>query len=196
MESFYIFATMNWLDIAICILLLIGLWKGYLNGFFVELTSMIALIAAIYGSIYFSNYAGDWLRLQFDWEETYITIASFVVTFVVIIFVITYVGKLITKIIKTVQLSFINKLAGAVFGMVKMGFLASVILMFINTASGEFNLIPKDIKDNSLIYEHVEPVAPVLLPKILEEADRMDRRLRGDEEQVPAKPADSLSRQE
>lgn len=187
---------MNWLDIAICILLLIGLWKGYLNGFFVELTSMIALIAAIYGSIYFSNYAGDWLRLQFDWEETYITIASFVVTFVVIIFVITYVGKLITKIIKTVQLSFINKLAGAVFGMVKMGFLASVILMFINTASGEFNLIPKDIKDNSLIYEHVEPVAPVLLPKILEEADRMDRRLRGDEEQVPAKPADSLSRQE
>jgi membrane protein required for colicin V production len=119
-----------------------------------------------------------------------------VVTFVVIIFVITYVGKLITKIIKTVQLSFINKLAGAVFGMVKMGFLASVILMFINTASGEFNLIPKDIKDNSLIYEHVEPVAPVLLPKILEEADRMDRRLRGDEEQVPAKPADSLSRQE
>ncbi|MGB5980772.1 MAG: CvpA family protein [Nonlabens sp.] len=172
---------MNWLDIIICIFLLIGLWKGYLNGFFVELTSLIALIAAIYGSIYFSNYAGDWLREQFDWEETYIAIASFVITFVVIIFIITYIGKLITKVVKTVQLSFINKLAGAAFGLAKMGFLASVILMFINSASGEFNLIDKKIKEDSLIYAHIEPLAPFLLPKILEEADRVDRRLRGDD---------------
>lgn len=174
---------MNWLDIVICILLLIGLWKGYLNGFFIELTSLIALIAAIYGSIYFSNYAGDWLRDQFDWEETYIAIASFVITFVAIIFIITYIGKLITKVVKTVQLSFLNKLAGAAFGLVKMGFLASVILMFINSASGEFNLIDKNIKEESLIYAHIEPLAPFLLPKILEEADRVDRNLRGDDEE-------------
>jgi membrane protein required for colicin V production len=172
---------MNWLDIIICIVLLIGLYKGYLNGFFVELTSLIALIAAIYGSIYFSNYAGDWLREKVEWEDMYITIASFIVTFLVIIFVITYVGKLITKVIKTVNLSFINKIAGAAFGLVKMGFLASVILMFINTASGEFHLIGKDIKEDSIVYEHVEPLAPFLLPKILEEADRVDRRLRGDD---------------
>lgn len=172
---------MNWLDIIICIVLLIGLYKGYLNGFFVELTSLIALVAAIYGSIYFSNYAGDWLREQVQWDDVYITIASFIVTFLVIIFVITYVGKLITKVIKTVNLSFINKLAGAAFGLVKMGFLASVILMFINSASGEFHIIGKDIKEKSIVYEHVEPLAPFLLPKILEEADRVDRQLRGED---------------
>ncbi len=178
---------MNWLDIAICILLLIGFWKGYLNGFFVELTSLIALVAAIYGSIYFSNYAGDWLREQFNWDEAYITIASFIITFVVIIFVITYVGKLITKVVKTVQLSFINKLAGAAFGMAKLGFVSSVLLMFINSAGGEFDLVPREIKENSIIYPHIEPLAPLLLPKILEEADRMDRRLRGDDERLPEK---------
>lgn len=172
---------MNWLDIAICILLLIGLWKGYLNGFFVELTSIIALVAAVYGSLYFSNYAGDWLRQQFDWEETYIAIASFVITFIVIIFVITYVGKLITKVIKTVQLSFLNKMAGGAFGVLKMAFLASVILMFINSASGEFHIIEKEIKEDSLIYSHIEPMAPFLLPKILEEAEDIDRRLRNEQ---------------
>lgn len=172
---------MNWLDIIICIVLLIGLYKGYLNGFFIELTSLIALIAAIYGSIYFSNFAGDWLREQVKWDDVYITVASFIVTFLVIIFVITYVGKLITKVIKTVNLSFINKIAGAAFGLVKMGFLASVILMFINTASGEFHIIGKDIKEDSIVYEHVAPFAPFFLPKILEEADRVDRQLRGDD---------------
>lgn len=182
---------MNWLDIIICIVLLIGLYKGYLNGFFVELTSLIALIAAIYGAIYFSNFAGDWLREQVQWDDVYITIASFIITFLVIIFVITYVGKLITKVVKTVQLSFINKLAGAAFGLVKMAFLASVILMFVNSASGEFDIISTETKDNSIVFEHIEPLAPFLLPKILEEADRVDRRLRGDD-RVDQEPQDEL----
>lgn len=172
---------MNWLDIIICIVLLIGLYKGYLNGFFIELTSLIALIAAIYGAIYFSNFAGDWLREQVKWDDVYITVASFIVTFLVIIFVITYVGKLFTKVVKTVQLSFVNKLAGAAFGLVKMGFLASVILMFINSASGEFDIISTETKESSIVFEHIESLAPTLLPKILEEADRVDRRLRGDD---------------
>jgi membrane protein required for colicin V production len=187
---------MNWLDIIICIILLIGLYKGYLNGFFIELTSLIALIAAIYGSIYFSNYAGDWLRDQVDWEEAYITLASFVITFIVIIFVITYVGKLLTKVIKTVNLSFLNKLAGAAFGFVKLGFLASVILMFINSASGEYSIIDQQTREDSLVYEHIEPLAPFLLPKILEEADRVDRSLRGDDidasDDVEEQPQDSV----
>ncbi|GAK74863.1 MULTISPECIES: CvpA family protein [Nonlabens] len=183
---------MNWLDIVICIVLLIGLWKGYLNGFFVELTSLLALIAAIYGSIYFSNYAGDWLRKQFEWEETYITIASFIITFVVIIFVISYVGKLITKLMKTAKLGFLNKLAGGAFGLIKMAFLASVILMFIKTASGEFNLLGDQTTEDSLVYEHIEPLAPFLLPKILAEADRVDRRIRGDRDENET-PIDSTN---
>lgn len=177
-----IFTLMNWLDIVICIALLIGLWKGYLNGFFVELTSLLALVAAIYGAIYFSNFAGDWLREQFQWDEIYITVASFIVTFIAIIFVISYVGKLITKMLKSAQLGTLNKIAGAAFGLAKMAFLASVVLMFVKTASGEFNLLGDKTTDESIVYEHIEPLAPYLLPKILEEADRVDQRLRGDQD--------------
>ena len=42
-------------------------------------------------------------------------------------------------------------------------------------------MIGKDVKEDSIVYEHVEPLAPFLLPKILEEADRVDRKLRGDD---------------
>jgi membrane protein required for colicin V production len=175
---------MNWLDIALLILLLIGFWKGYLNGFFVELTSLVALVAAIYGSIHFSNYASDWLMSHTEWEESTIVIASFVITFIVIILVITYAGKLVTKLVNTVQLSFLNKIAGAVFGLLKLAFLASVILMFINSAAGEIDIVDREIKDESLLYPHIEPVAPYLLPKILEEADNLDRQIRGEENET------------
>jgi len=172
---------MNWLDIVLLIFLLVGFWKGYLNGFFVELTSLIALVAAIYGSIHFSNYAGDWLMSNTEWEDGTITIASFVITFVVIILVVTYAGKLVTKLVKTVQLSFLNKIAGGAFGLVKLAFIASVILMFVNSAAGEIDIIDRDVKEESPVYPYVEPVAPYLLPKILEEADNLDRKIRGEE---------------
>ena len=175
-------STMNWLDIVLLLLLLIGFWKGFLNGFFVELTSLIALVAAIYGSIHFSNYVGDWLMGNTDWEESTITIASFVITFIIIILVVTYAGKLVTKIVKTVQLSFLNKIAGGAFGLVKLAFISSVILMFVNSAAGEVDIIDQEIKNSSLLYPYVQPVAPYLLPKILEEADNLDRRIRGVEE--------------
>jgi membrane protein required for colicin V production len=177
-------SDMNWLDIALLILLLIGFWKGFLNGFFVELTSLIALVAAIYGSIHFSNYAGDWFMSHTEWEDSTITIASFVITFIVIILVVTYAGRLVTKLVKTVQLSFLNKIAGGVFGFLKLAFIASVILMFINSAAGEIEVVDREIKDESILYPHVEPVAPYLLPKILEEADNLDRRIRGEKNET------------
>lgn len=168
---------MNWLDIALLILLLIGVWKGFLNGFFVELASLIALIAAIYGSIYFSNYAGDYLRDQLDWDETYITIASFIITFLVIIFTISLLGKLLTKIINTARLGLINKLAGAIFGLLKISFIVSVLLMFVDTASPEIDVLG-DTREESIVYPYLAPVAPAILPTLLEEAERIDRELR------------------
>ncbi len=184
---------MNWLDIALLILLLIGFWKGFLNGFFVELTSLVALVAAIYGSIHFSNYAGDWLMSNTDWEDSTITIVSFIVTFIVIILVITYAGKLVTKIVNTVQLSFLNKIAGGAFGLIKLAFIGSVLLMFINSAAGELTLIDKEITTSSLVYPYIEPVAPYLLPKILEEASNIDDQIRGSIEGSSSTPVDSLS---
>lgn len=170
---------MNWLDIALLIFLLVGFWKGYLNGFFVELTSLVALVAAIYGSIHFSNYVGDWLMSNTDWDDSTITILSFIITFVIIILVITYAGRLVTKLVKTVQLSFLNKIAGGAFGLVKLAFIASVILMFVNSAAGEIDIIDREVKEQSIVYPYVEPVAPYLLPKILQEADELDRKIRG-----------------
>ncbi|WP_194851664.1 CvpA family protein [Nonlabens antarcticus] len=175
---------MNWLDIALLLLLLLGFWKGFLNGFFVELTSLIALVAAIYGTIHFSNYAADWLLTNTEWEDSTITIVSFIITFGIIILMVTYVGKLVTKLVKTIQLGFLNKIAGGAFGLVKLAFIGSVILMFINSAAGEVDVVKTETKDNSILYPLVEPVAPYLLPKIMEEADNLDKQLRGYENQL------------
>ena len=79
---------MSFLDIIIGILLVWGLYKGLKNGLFVELASLIALIAGIYGAIHFSYITGDYLAEQFDWSDQYLKIAAFLVTFFAIIIVV------------------------------------------------------------------------------------------------------------
>lgn len=177
---------MNWVDIFILIALGIGFWKGLLNGLFVELASLIALVAGIYAAIFFSNFAGAWLRERFEWDEIFITIVSFIATFVIIILVIRYIGKLVTKVIDTAKLGTINKFAGAAFGLLKMAFITSVILMFAGVATGEYSIISTEAKNESLIYGVIEPLAPAFLPQLIEQADRVDRSLRNDEEEDTA----------
>ncbi|MCB0383139.1 MAG: CvpA family protein, partial [Psychroserpens sp.] len=45
------------IDIILGALLLFGLIRGFLKGLFVEVASLVALIAGVYGAIHFSNFA-------------------------------------------------------------------------------------------------------------------------------------------
>ena len=89
---------MGFLDIFIALLLISGLWRGFKNGLLLELASIIALIAGIFGAIHFSYIAGDYLSEHMQWNESYINLASFIITLVVIMIAVHFAGKLLTAI--------------------------------------------------------------------------------------------------
>ena len=66
---------MNYLDIIIGILLILGLFKGLKNGLLIEVASLIALILGVYGAIHFSYYAVDFLNEKVSWSEQTINFA-------------------------------------------------------------------------------------------------------------------------
>ena len=72
-------------DIILAALLLFGLVRGFMKGLFVEVASILALVAGIYGAIHFSNFAADFLQSRFDWNEKAINITAFAITFVIIV---------------------------------------------------------------------------------------------------------------
>ena len=99
---------MSFLDIVLGLLLVWGLYKGLTNGLFVELASLIALIAGIYGAIHFSYVAGDYLSQNMAWNDRYIKITSFIVTFIAIVLLVHLAGKLLTKIADFAMLGLLN----------------------------------------------------------------------------------------
>ena len=119
---------MNTFDIIIAALLLFGFIRGLFKGLFVEVASLIALIAGVYGAIHFSYFVGNFLADRVSWEERYITIISFAITFAIIVLTIGLLGKLLTKIADFASLGLLNKILGGGFGALKIGIILSILL--------------------------------------------------------------------
>lgn len=165
---------MNTIDIIFGIILILGAIQGLRKGLFVELASLIGLVAGVYGAIHFSYFVGDWLVEKTSWSEQVIKLTAFAITFIIIVLVVSLAGKLLTKVANFAMLGVVNKLAGAAFAVLKYAFLLSVVLMFIDAADRQISIIGDDKKEESVLYSFVQPLAPALLPSILQKAKEKD----------------------
>ena len=162
---------MAFLDIILGLLLLFGLWKGLKNGLFVELASIVALIAGIYGAIHFSYYAGDYLSQNMEWDERYINIAAFVITFIIIVTVVSLAGKILTKIANFAMLGLLNKIAGGIFGALKVGVILGALLIFFDRLDDSIGFISEDAKKESVLFEPVKEIGAFVFSKVLKNED-------------------------
>jgi len=169
-QKFYICGKgyiMNFLDIVLGLLLIWGLYKGLKNGLFVELASLIALIAGIYGAIHFSYIAGDYLAENFNWDEKYMNITSFTITFIVIVLAIHYAAKLLTKIADFAMLGMLNKIAGGIFGTLKIAVIIGAVLIFFDSINNSINLVNEETKSESKLYEPIKEIGSFIFSTVL-----------------------------
>jgi len=165
---------MSVLDIILGALLLFGLVRGFMKGLFVEVASLVALIAGVYGAIHFSNFAAQFLESKVSWDEKYINIVAFAITFVIIILVISLAGKALTKLADFAALGILNKLLGGVFGALKIGLILSVLLVVFNRMNDTIPFVSKEDLKDSILYEPVKSLAPMIFPSIIKAADESE----------------------
>jgi len=111
--------TINLLDILILIPLLLWAYQGYKKGFIISLASLAALILGLYFAFFFSDFTAGKLTEYFTISNEYLAIIAFIVTFVVVVIAVILVGNILQKFIDILLLGFLNKTAGAVFGILK-----------------------------------------------------------------------------
>jgi len=155
---------LNYIDIALCVPLLWGLYKGFTKGLIIEAASILALGLAIWGGIKFSDFLTDYMRSHFHWQTKYLPVISFAVIFLGILILVYAIAKLIERLVKAVSLGFLNKLAGGIFGILKFGLILSVFIFVLNAIEKNVQIIPRGIKQESVLYEPVGKLAPLIIP--------------------------------
>lgn len=158
---------MSTFDIIIAALLLFGFVRGLMKGLFVEVTSLVALVAGVYGAIHFSYFLGDWLKNSVQWDEKYVSLIAFAGTFVIILVVIALLGKTLTKIADFASLGILNKLLGGVFGALKIGLILSVVFIFFGRMNDTIPFVKQESLNESILYEPVKKIAPTIFPSII-----------------------------
>lgn len=161
---------MNTVDIVLALILLYGLVRGFFRGLLAEIASLVGIVAGIYGAIHFSYILSDFFSNNMNWDSEYVNLIAFAITFVLIVFLISLAGKILTKIAGFAALGIVNKLLGGAFGLLKMAFITSVIIMFFAATNEEINLVSQENLEESKLYTPVKVIAPAVLPSILREA--------------------------
>jgi membrane protein required for colicin V production len=165
---------MNIIDIILGVILLYGLVRGFFRGFFAELASLIGFVLGIYIAIYFSHYISDYLVDMVSWNLRFVNLASFAITFILVVFLISLAGKFLTKVASFAALGVLNKIIGAGFGFIKVAFVVSVVIMFFGATNENIHIVEQKTLKESTLYTPIRTIAPLLVPAILREAKELD----------------------
>ena len=165
---------MNTLDIILAALLLFGLVRGFMKGFFVEVAGLAALALGLYGAIHFSHFASSYIERSVEWNDKHIQIAAFAVTFLVIIILISLAGKLLTKIADVAALGLFNKMIGGLFGAAKIGLILSVVLVVFSKLNRTIPFLTEEQIEESELYEPVRGFVPLIFPNIVQEDEDIE----------------------
>lgn len=168
---------MSVIDIVLLALLLFGLIRGFMKGFFVEVASLLALVAGVYGAIHFSNFAGSFLHDKTEWDEKTVNIVAFAITFVIIVLAIALAGKALTKLANFAALGILNKLLGGLFGALKFGLILSVILIVFDSLNSTIPFTDDKTIEDSILYKPVKSLAPMIFPSILEKKKELEEEI-------------------
>ena len=162
---------MNYLDIIIAVPLLYGLIKGFSNGLVKEVTSLLALFIGVYVAINFSEYLEPKFIDILDGYQEFVPVLAFGVLFLVSVLCIKTLGFVIDKLTKILALGIFSKVFGGVFGFLKVVVVFSFLLFVI----ADYNLVNKQTKENSVLFEPLTVVAKTITPKLKKHQSILDK---------------------
>lgn len=152
---------MSWLDIIILIPIAFGLIRGLVRGFVVELTAVVAIVAGVVCAKIYAPSFGNILTDTFTWNQQVCNIVAYMLIFIGVALLLHVVAKLISKLLRTISLGWLNCLLGAVLGTAKWAILVSVLLVAFNALDQRFQILKPAQKQSSVLYEPVGRIAGI-----------------------------------
>lgn len=164
-------------DIFVLILIALGAFKGYTNGFVVELFSLLAFFIGILLALQLTIP----VTIRFFGDSNYfevISILVFIGLFILLSFLIKAGAKLLKSAIDITPFGILDNIAGAVSGVLKLAVIISVVIWVSSSVGIDFqNAYAKE----SVIFPYIVDIGPSvfkaighLIPVIQDLIDSMD----------------------
>lgn len=152
---------MNWLDVAILVIILIPAYVGFRKGFVRKILGIIGIAAGFVLAVKFYEKLSSFLSSFIKESTIFVNVVSFLLIIIIIYGVALWLSRYMSD--TGGGTGFINKFLGTIFGFLQGLILASVLLY--NLAFINFPLA--DARGSSILYASVYKVAPAIFDKIM-----------------------------
>lgn len=163
---------MEVIDIIIIVLGVIGLIDGFKDGFIKELAGLVGLVGGILlaRKLYLSVAVS--LTPMLGTSEKTTQIIAFILIMLVVPMACSVIAWLISKLLKSVGLGFVNRLLGGVLGVAKMAIFAGLLITGIEAFDFGGKIISPERKEASALYYPLYHTTGVLIKDVKEQIDR------------------------
>jgi membrane protein required for colicin V production len=150
-------------DIAIAIALLVAFITGVRKGIIRQLFGLAALLLGVYGAFKFSKVAGQYLYEWFKVSDHLAQGISFVVIFILILFVVILIGRMAAKLISLATLGGVDKILGGVFSVLKITCILCVLQFIVQFFNAQFHFLSESV-ETSFFYQFFDTVSRLVFP--------------------------------
>lgn len=187
---------MNFIDILFLIPIGYGVYKGFKNGFIIEICTLLALLVGIYAGIHFSDGTANLLKTSWNIHSEYLPVISFTLTFLVVGAIVFFGGKMLEKVVDVAHLTPLNKFLGVLFGLIKILYLLSVFTVLLESYDEKGDFIKEETKTESMLYEPVKNISLTTIPRIKESTIFLTNSLRAEQDSTGLSVQDILRAKE
>lgn len=159
---------MNFIDVLLLIPIFYAVYKGFKNGFIIEICTLLALLVGIYAGIHLSDGTANLLKSNWNFDSEYMPVIAFTITFLGIGALVFFGGKMLEKVVDVAHLTPLNKFLGVLFSLIKIIYFISVFVVLLESYDEKGDFIKEETKSESLLYEPIKELSLTTIPRLKE----------------------------
>ncbi len=149
-------------DVAVFLLSLLAIYKGWRKGLVLAIFSVLAFIVGLAAALKFSVAVASWLGEQTSIGERWLPFIAFILVFVIVALLVRLAARAIEKLLNLAMMGWANKLAGILFYL----FLYCIIISILLFYAVELKVVKTDTMQSSVTYESIRPLGPFVINQL------------------------------
>ena len=158
------FIDMEVIDIIILVVIGLGVIQGLIKGSIKELAAIVGFVAGLLLARALFGTVAEFLAPALGTSITIAQILSFILIWVAVPIGCSLVASVLTKALNVINLGWLNRLAGALLGAVKMMLLVGLGIYVLEYIDPKSEMISRATKRTSLLYGSMKEFADQCLP--------------------------------
>ena len=146
------------LDIILLLCFIPAIVTGISKGFIKQAVNLASILIGAWAAFKFATALGGWLTQFFTMDEKYIRIICFFIILVMVTLLLNIIGELLTKMLKTVHLGWINGALGMLLGILKVFIILGLLITLFESLNASVHMVKPEAFENAAVYNALKEV--------------------------------------